>query len=193
MGVHIHAYSNLALTEPHDYGPGCWEDAAEHILAFAYPGLERSLRGVPGHDVPKKLAAMGDREWIGGRCYTRTPDTEHRDVLDMPYGGYSRWRRVLAEASSGMTADDLWAQAEMLDPDAVPFFEIICFADNEGTIGPLAAADLVEDFTDEARERFAAAIPAGEGAWGCRHFLEAWDGWRAGVALAAKSGLIEYR
>jgi hypothetical protein len=140
------------------------------------PGFERSLTGADA-----------------GCCYAPTSATVEADVLQMAYTSYGHWRDLVAQASCGMTTEALWGHLEVLDPDTVPFYELLNFSDCEGTVGPLAAAELASDFTDEARERFVRSLPEGMDPWSREHFLEAWDGWRRGVALAAQSGLIELR
>jgi hypothetical protein len=48
-----------------------------------------------------------------------------------------------------MTAEQVWAAR----PEG-PFVELIDFADNEGMIGPRAAAKLAKDFADTRRSRW---------------------------------------
>jgi hypothetical protein len=60
------------------------------------------------------------------------------------YSQHAEFRQLLARAALNVDADDIYA-----DPDPFrdnPFFELIYFADTEGCIGPLAAADLAADF-----------------------------------------------
>lgn len=157
MGVSIHAYSNMRLTEPHKWSEDC-EDA-DHVEAFVLTGFEQSLRG------------LADR-----RCYEPTSETEHARIGDWPYSGYNRWRETLCRSLHGFEPEVIWG-----DPDKyrhLPCFELIHFADNEGCIGPEAAADLRDDFAE-----FADPLAA----------LERYDDWLAGLDLAANGGLVTFR
>lgn len=86
-------------------------------------------------------------------CYSYA-DTKH--VFSRSYGGYNRWREELAKlagypldyretfgvrkASHAAAAWNGKVQA------GAPFWELVNFADNEGTIGPTVAAKLLRDF-----------------------------------------------
>lgn len=159
MCVDITAYSKLALTEPHERTDrNCY---GEHLHAFVLDGFDASLRGLEA-----------------GRCYVRTDDTGEAEIMSASYGGYNRWREHLSEAALGVTPQEVWK-----DPDAYrdrPFFELINFADNEGTIGPEAAADLLADFTDTVHARLADTVPH-------------WQDWIDGLRLAADGGLVDFR
>lgn len=174
MGVSIHAYSQMRLTEPHEFDPdACYE--SDHFRAFALAGFEQSLRGVAEHDKSIPLG-YGGTLVLGGRCYEPTRGSDHVLVGDWSYGGYNRWREALCHALHGFGPRTIWN-----DPDhyrELPGFELIHFADNEGCIGPDAAADLLQDFIDNA-ERLTV--------------LAGYDDWLEGLRLAADDGLIEYR
>ncbi len=82
-----------------------------------------------------------------GREEGITPDIAYdvgRRVLDigMSYSGYNAWRAALA-AMVGIPNIREWFR----NPDMkAPFAELINFADNEGTIGPVVCARLTSDF-----------------------------------------------
>ena len=67
-----------------------------------------------------------------------------------------------------------------------PFFELIHFADNEGTIGPEAAARLATDFADGS-ERWLSTAPVDH--WTRGKYEE----WAVAFALAADTGLVMFR
>lgn len=128
MGLDISVYSNAVLVPfQHEYGEECWE--AEHRRAFCYDGFERSLRGLEKD-----------------RCYTADYQFGFRAGS---YSGYGEWRDLLCQyVYEDKKGRELWELAKT-DPEKaqdVPFYELINFADNEGTIGSEAAKDLHLDF-----------------------------------------------
>jgi hypothetical protein len=75
------------------------------------------------------------------------------------YSQHADFRQELARAALNVDADDIYA-----DPGPFrdkPFFELIFFADTQGCIGPLAAADLAADFAQGRVAR--SASQAGRG------------------------------
>jgi len=61
------------------------------------------------------------------------------------YSGYGQWRDWLARATYGKHIESVW---DDIDDGGYgsPFSELINFADNEGTIGPIASQKLYRDF-----------------------------------------------
>ena len=66
---------------------------------------------------------------------------------------------------------------------ALPFYELLNFADNEGTIGPEAAADLARDFA-EHRERVRPELDD--------YFARTYDHFEEAFKLAAGTGLVMF-
>lgn len=60
------------------------------------------------------------------------------------YSGYNQWREQLARMALGVEPDVIWANPEAYKGQA--FFELINFADCEGTIGPKTSKKLYQDF-----------------------------------------------
>lgn len=131
-----------------------------YIQAFAYEGFERSMRG------------LEDGAW-----YEAEFDHSFRAGS---YGGYNRWRRDLSQRALGVSPETVWAAPD--DYADKPFFELINFADNEGTIGPEAAADLAEDFA-----RHADIIDDADD-----DFAERYREWRHAFEVAAGHGIVEF-
>jgi hypothetical protein len=77
---------------------------------------------------------------------------EAMDVFSMGYTRYTRWREWLAKlagypalntgAGAHPHSRGAWAQRDG------PFWELINFADNEGTIGTVACVKLLKDFNE---------------------------------------------
>lgn len=173
MGLDITAYSNLRHVGLHEkpIDDDAWEREYEtHIHAFAYKGFETSFRGLPilGDDP----GFGGPAEFIDGGCYEKTPETETFGFRAGSYRGYGQRRSLLANLFNPERRPEL------------PFYELIYFADNEGTIGPEAAADLLTDFREhEAAYRAAAAD---------YHKYGFYANFTRACELAADGGLIDF-
>lgn len=168
MGLDITAYSHLKSIGKHA------EDCEEydHIRAYTYDSFPRSFRGIPVLDTTTITGWGGTTTFLEGGCYLRTEQTEEFHFRAGSYGGYGQWR------------DDLRLQFNPnQDPDQ-PFYELIWFADNEGSIGPEAAADLLADFREHADKYAAGEF---DGAWWAKY-----RDWTRACELAAANGLIHF-
>lgn len=108
------------------------------------------------------------------------------------YSGYNNWRESLAKLAGypavvedgyrtfASHAVGAWKAA------SGPFWELINFADNEGTIGPVAAAKLAKDFAD-FDEQAQAFDPDGDG-W----FYDRYTLWRQAMEMAADGGAVDF-
>jgi hypothetical protein len=166
MGLDIMAYSQLKHVEDH-LATGSWCEDEDHISACAYDAFPRSFRGIP---------VLGQRDgFLVGGCYVVTEKTETVRFRAGSYSGYGQWRDRMALEFQGKPA------GPDLDPDG-PFYELLWFADNEGCIGPEAAADLLEDF----RENASSWTPV----W---PHSDPYVGFMTACELAADGGLVEFR
>lgn len=186
MGLYVTAYANARRTPSHNRNfETC--DAAGHVWAFAYSGMEASYRGLANADV---LGVFENSEmYVGGACYD-VSDSERHGFAAGSYTGYNAWREDLAKAFHGVDPGTIWADATKYADQ--PFYELITFADNEGCIGPDAARDLLADFE------------AGQGRWSdywaardVRSSLLTWnieryEDWTQACRLAARDGLIRF-
>lgn len=163
MGLSAAAFKVATLTEPHERTDECSEN--DHVRAFIIaPEFHRSLRGLEA-----------------GRCY----EVGDREItVHNSYSGHSRFREELARVFLGVTPRSIWDNpAAYADR---PFFELIQFADNEGTIGPEAAADLAADFA-EGRDHWEAAPRLQP--W----VRETYAQWAEAFEAAAGGGLVMFR
>jgi hypothetical protein len=184
MGLDIIAYSKLepiAESELPEDPDERWEQGYVH--AFAYASFPRSTRGLVGHDTQG-----GDEgEWIAESWYRPTDGTEMHSFAAGSYSGYSEFRRMLA----GMLGHDVaeyWNDPSLADE---PMYELINFADNEGCIGPDAAADLLADFR-EHRERWVAHIEQSDAKPMLDYYVGKYDDWITAFELAADGGLVAF-
>lgn len=179
MGLDITAYSRLkhigkhekdiALNEGEPGGPDdfCYYDG--HVQAYAYDSFPQSFRGIP---VLGKRAVSGGDYFIEGGCFEHTPETVTHGFRAGSYGGYGQWRADLQRQFNPARV-----------PDG-PFYELIWFADNEGSIGPEAAKDLLEDF----RLHFEHYMPPSSDGW----WLTKYRDWTKAFELAADGGLVDF-
>ena len=178
MGLDITAYSHLEHVGKHtkdptrnEGEPGGLDDScyyAEHVEAYAYDSFPQSFRGIP----VLGTSGQGSEKFLVGGCYAITEKTETHGFRAGSYGGYGVWRADLQKQFNPNR-----------DPDG-PFYELIWFADNEGTIGPDAAADLLADFREHAEQ-----YKPGEHK---DYFAAKYADWTRACELAADYGLIDF-
>jgi hypothetical protein len=167
MGLDITAYSNLRAVGQHE---SCEDE--NHIHAYAYAEFPASFRGIP---VLSEKTGWGETPLIDGGCYEPTDTTKAHAFQAGSYHGYNLWRADLAGQFN--------SPVNRPDPDK-PFYELIWFADNEGCIGPEAAADLLLDF----REHAAIYAPSHDR----EYSREKYRSWTRACELAADNGLIRF-
>ena len=176
MGLDITAYSNLRYIGRH-----AGDDNYEHHYD-PKTGDQIDIEGWAYNDFPHALAGpyrieQGKHGLTVGR-FDLTEKTETHRFCAGSYRGYNEWRRELQAAFNPDTERDL------------PFYELIWFADNEGTILTGAARDLVTDFETQ-REQFRDFIldrHATESQW----FLDRYEDWAHAFKLAAECGLVDF-
>ena len=190
------AYEKAELLADHPAGRCREEDEdycydQDHVQTFCYPDQERSMAGLV---VPPERFKMGNQEFSGGNWYQVSGETAESNCA---YGGHTRFRRRISEKVLGMPwdRDSDWFGEYVADPSVflgqvdlgmltdAPFFELLYFADNEGTIGPEAATNLLQDFA-EHQETFLAGLPEYD------HLARYWNAWRAMLSVASPAGLI---
>lgn len=179
MGLDITAYSHLEHVGRHEKDPARnegepggindWCYYENHVQAFAYNTFPQSFRGIP--------IVGRDRDLIHGGCYAITDKTGEHRFRAGSYHGYGQWRADLHRQFNPETNPDL------------PFYELIWFADNEGSIGTEAAADLLADFREHA-DQYAPAPDSDERtqAW----FRDKYADWTRAFELAADGGLVRF-
>lgn len=176
MGLDVTAYSRLQHVGKHEKDPArnegepgtlddwCYYD--DHVQAYAYDCFPASFRGIPILGTKK----TGWSSFFEGGCYAITPETLTHRFRAGSYGGYGQWRDDLRQQFNHAT-----------EPDR-PFYELIFFADNEGSIGSEAARDLLADFREHA-DRYAQVSD-----WYCGSYQD----WTRAFELAADGGLVHF-
>jgi hypothetical protein len=166
VGLDITAYSRLRHVGKHVEQ---WCEDEHHVQAYAYDEFPQSFRGIPVIETD----VISRESFLIGGCYSVTDETETHSFRAGSYGGYNRWRADLQQQFNPGR-----------DPDG-PFYELIWFADNDGSIGPDAAKDLLADFREHA-DRYKSGDEPFD--WH-RH---AYEDWTRACELAADSGLIHF-
>jgi len=182
MGLDITAYSHLREVECDHEGVWCYKETRggdrAHISACAYSDFPQSYRGLAKAD---RIVTLASSKLIGGACYEETQKTETHKFSAGSYSGYGMWRTDLGQFTGFASLEDIWENPETYKDLA--FFEILNFADNEGSIGPEAAQDLYEDFcTFESQYR----IHADD--WQMRTYLN----FKQACDLARESGMVRF-
>lgn len=192
MGLDITAYSHLkhvgkhmkdtALNEGEPGGPDDWCYYDGHVQAFAYDCFAASFRGIP----ILSTKAYGSSTFFQGGCYEITDQTETHRFRAGSYSGYNHWRSDLARQFNPAPIE-VGIRPSMTEPDPdKPFYELIWFADNEGSIGPEAARDLLADFREHA-DRYQP-----ESAGYTDYYREKYADWTRAFELAADDGLVYF-
>jgi hypothetical protein len=162
MGLDITAYQELTKVEnPELDGDGYPVDYDSHWKARHLDSYDKSF---PGRSEGLK----------NGTVYSFHKSFGFRAGS---YGGYSQWRRELAQLAGYASDTDCWENHK-----SGPFFELINFYDNEGTIGPVVAKKLAKDFTDHHKM---AAIVGG-------YFFERYCDWENAFNMAADNGAVDF-
>lgn len=189
MGLDITAYSRLRRVGHHVYEPSDpWCGNEDHVRAYAYDTFPRSFAGIPMLDA---MHGSDGTEFLYGGCYAITPETETHEFRAGSYGGYGNWRRDLARQfnPSGTEDGGPFGGRIPLEPDPEkPFYELIWFADNEGTIGPEAAANLLADFRAHASDY----QPDGPRSMDFNYMVSKYNDWTRACELATVGGLISF-
>lgn len=188
MGLDITAYSRLEHIGRHaidpeesegEAGPWCYYE--NHVNAFAYDCFPRSFRGIP---IVGKLP--GHDDFLDGGCFVITEATQTYEFGAGSYIGYGQWRQDLAAQfnPAELTLSSTGPTMAEPDPDK-PFYELIWFADNEGSIGPEAAADLLADFREHADSYAPVRDELG-------YMRARYADWMKAFELAADGGLVRF-
>lgn len=106
------------------------------------------------------------------------------------YGGYNRWREQLAELSGWpKTTYEKYGKewpsfaASAWDAMSGPFWELICFSDCEGVIGPVTSAKLAKDFAE-----FQSKADQHED----ERFRNQYNEWRKAFEVASDDGAVRF-
>ena len=171
MGLDVTAYERAERISGHEPT----DDDYDHgiIEAFTYAPFARSLDGMG------ELVDIPDRRFVPGCTsagYWRTSGLEA--FAQTSYGLYGRYRDALALAVLG--TDYAGFSARVDEFAGCPFFDLLYFADNEGTFGPVASRRLADAYT---------SVPVEFDAGWMRVFH---DDLRDCFELAADTGLVQF-
>ncbi len=179
MGLDISAYRKLSKRE------ALFDADGEPVDAKTGEPFDDYYRVYANPDFP------GREQGLEHRAIYIYEEVEH--VFSRSYGGYNRWREELAQlAGYPLSERTMWGVREEChaaslwngDVTEGPFYELINFADNEGTIGPVVAAKLLRDFVEwDERARLLVGDP---------YFYEGYAEMRRGLEIAADGGALDF-
>lgn len=190
MGLDVTAYPTATLLPDHPEhredcplgDDGCYE--AGHTRAFCYEGFEQSMRPLALSE-PYQFSSSGST-FVGRSWYAC--DRAGAVGLHSGYGGHRLFREAICRTAHGIEVETIWHAEDQTPYRDLAFYELLHFADNEGTIGSEAAADLLRDFRDYAEKvvPVLAAEPRGE--W----LVELYHDWHKAFEVAAGGGLVDF-
>jgi len=176
MGLDITAYRKLTKLDV------LFNEDGEPVDPATREPIENYFKVNSNPDFPGREEGLIDRA-----AYSYE---EVDSVFSRSYGGYGRWREVLAKlAGYPATAYVRHGQTDMLHAAACwegatgPFSELINFSDCEGVIGPVVSAKLAKDFA-EFDERAKAITDD--------YFYEGYCEMRRGAEMAADGGALSF-
>jgi hypothetical protein len=167
MGLDISVYSKIQRIEPQPEYEDTPDDVAHLCANPDFPGRADEIKdGYYTFDASDDFAAGS-------------------------YSGYNDWRDQLAELAgypavlheAGYKPPEMSHSAGAWEVEAGPFWELIKFADNEGTIGAAVAAKLAKDFAE-----FQPKADAHADAW----FRSKYADWRRAFEMAADHGAVDF-
>ena len=182
MGLDITAYSKIKPLRPYDQVTEDEWEGGDIISVFVSPTFKHAAPGLFEADLDENGKFVhADKDGDYAYIYD-VSESEHFGWRAGSYSGYSMFRSELAELG-GYVDEECWA-----DPESyvnAPFFELVHFSDCEGSIGPVAAANLLEDF-QAFRDIFRARNSDS------RWELEKYSDFITGLTLAADNGVLDF-
>lgn len=174
MGLDITAYRNLG---PTDIDVTTYEEFEEHDDGAMIFVPEQTLNSVENH-WPGRTEGLtaGVHTYADCHCFRAGS-----------YGGYNAWRDDLARYAGYGSAGAVWNG----DVDATAFLELINFTDCDGIIGPVVAAKLAVDFT-ENEEVIRAKVTAERDDHDAAYWMQRYDNWKIAFEMAAQGGMVEF-
>ncbi len=163
MGLDITAYENISRLD-------CTDDDGDPVDKVTGEYIEDFCRVYVNPDFSDRADNLTDGFY---------PFSDHSDFCAGSYGGYNRWRELLAELA-GYSPEHVWRSGHLHNKE-LPFRELVNFSDCEGTIGPVTSAKLAKDFA-EYRDK------AGES--DVEWFFDKYDEWQKAFQMAANNGAV---
>jgi hypothetical protein len=173
MGVDITAYRKVEKIADWPDGTESIDDIAEYRgldVGYVYQG--QRVTDIRPFCFPEHAAPLTDG------LYTYQ---ERADVASHSYSGYNRWRDWLSRVALGVPAATVWANFDAYRERGIAW--LVNFSDCEGFIAAPVAARILADL--RANE---AALRASGDKWD----VECFDGWLAGLDMAADGGVVEF-
>jgi hypothetical protein len=172
MGLDISAYQGLCLIDPSQARALDEDDAYSQGIERIYINKDFPARAA---DLPNPCFFSACADSFGFRAGS--------------YSSYSRWREMLAEFAQYPVTPGEGHDAAAWSADSGFFWELICFSDCEGAIGPLVSAKLSEDFdTHHAEARIWAATLDQDG----DYFIRVYEDFQRAFQMASQGGAVSF-
>lgn len=181
MGLDITAYRRVTKLDV------IFDEDGEALDKETKEYVEHDVRVCANKDFP------GREEGVDDRAAYKAEDS--MGFRAGSYGGYNAWREELAKlAGYPATPYDRYNSVQMRHDagawaaECGPFWELICFSDCEGTIGPIVSAKLAKDFAewDERAKQHDESAGLNGGLY------ELFQEWRKAFEMAADGGLVDF-
>lgn len=161
MGLDVSFYASATKVEHSPAYPfdddECWD--AHHVLYVS--------------DFPKQADGLEHHS-----CWVTEGRVAH---IHHSYGGYNLFREWLSKTALDVAPEFVWTKPEAYEGKS--FVDLINFADNEGTIGPVTAQRLASQFASQ-RSRIVATND---------DMIDRYDEWGTAFALVGETGFVVFR
>jgi hypothetical protein len=175
MGLDISAYRGI------DKVDCVFDEDGDPIDPVTREYVEYDVRAYVNPDFPGRADGIEDKAIYKA--------TESMGIACGAYSRYNRWRNELAQmAGYPLRSYEQYGHAYQSHAEGAftategPFWELICFSDCDGTIGPIASAKLAKDFAEWAER--AKAVGG--------YFYDQYQQWRAAFEMAADNGMVRF-
>lgn len=183
MGLDINAYSGLCFALP---GSGRDENGYADYDAGYFRLSDNADFPHQASDLPREPNRSGDPDAKPSLALV-CAYADRFEFRAGSYGGHGQWRERLAELSGYAPAPYPRNEARMSAAAgawlayAGPFYELICFSDCEGSIGPACCEKLARDFA-----LFQPQVDALDD----ERFKDLYQLWRRAFELGAQGGAV---
>ena len=178
--IFFRAASARALSADAVRNPGLSAEIADLMEPPALPDDAREERSQGYTYVVRHPNFPEHADGLREGCYSGTREMEFQAGT---YSSYSEWRAHLCRMAHGVEPDVMWERPD--EWKGKPFYKLVNFADDDGTIGPWTSAKLHRDFVawqDKAREQDGKV----EG------FSDLYRKWTEAFRLASMEGVVRF-
>lgn len=156
MGVSLNAYRAVTVVSEKEIRERFGDDsdpADQGIMrTYVLDGMEHGLEGL-GFDAEQGVGAVIYGPWV------KTQESMSEDV-SFSYYGYNMVRERLSRTFLSVNPSDVWADPESFRGEAL--YDLINFADCEGTLGPVSCRRIASAFIEGGGDALARYVANAE-------------------------------